>query len=90
MSSPDSETDRQPTKPTKQPVGWGLWRKLMLAGALVLLANAVAYALIDPDPHRAIGCRGELDRLHPSCSGLRSADARTAEELRSVTRRVRG
>jgi hypothetical protein len=26
----------------------------MLAGALVLLANAVAFALIDPDPPRAV------------------------------------
>jgi hypothetical protein len=31
-----------------------LWRKLMLAGALVLLANAIAYAVIDPDPPRAV------------------------------------
>ncbi|HYI43980.1 MAG TPA: hypothetical protein VE174_00765 [Actinomycetota bacterium] len=53
MSLPDSDPTDQPTKPTKQPVGWGLWRKLMMAGALVLLTNAVAYALIDPDPHRA-------------------------------------
>ena len=52
MSLPDSETGKPPPK---APVGWGLWRKLMLSGALVLLANAVAYAVIDPDPHRAIG-----------------------------------
>jgi formate hydrogenlyase subunit 3/multisubunit Na+/H+ antiporter MnhD subunit len=58
MSLPDSDPTDQPTKRIKEPIGWGLWRKLMMAGALVLLANAVIYAVMDPDPHRAFNVVG--------------------------------
>lgn len=61
MSSPNSET-KGPTPGSRNADGpdrrlrddWGLWRKLMLAGSLVLLANALAVALMKPDPPRPV------------------------------------
>ena len=59
MSSPPSEHDEfeLPTEPdVEEPArgGWEPWRKTMFAGALILLGNAVAEALLTPDQPRAV------------------------------------
>ena len=50
MSSPDS----------KEATGWALWRKLMFAGGLVLFLNALATALMDPDPPRVVDISAQV------------------------------
>ncbi|HWL65017.1 MAG TPA: hypothetical protein VNP73_03495 [Actinomycetota bacterium] len=46
MSSPSSDPPQ---------TNWPLWRKLMLAGGFVLFGNALAEALMEPDPPRIVG-----------------------------------
>lgn len=57
MSSPPSEPRLDDTKSEPAERGrraWEPWRKTMLVGALVLLANALAEALMEPDPPDAL------------------------------------
>ena len=48
QSSP-SPTEQQP--PRKR---WDVWRKTMFAGAFILLGNALAEALLEPDQPNAV------------------------------------
>ena len=57
MSSQPSnpaEPDPVDPPPTAPGRGWAPWRKTMFAGALVLLANALAEALMTPDQPEAV------------------------------------
>lgn len=55
MSSQPSEPAEPAVTPAEEPSrGWATWRKTMFAGALVLLANALAEALMNPDQPEAI------------------------------------
>lgn len=37
-------------EPTRTILGWAPWRATMLAGSVLLLGNAIAHAVMDPDP----------------------------------------
>ena len=59
MSSPPSERNEDPTSIESEAeegtrTGWEPWRKTMFAGAMILLANAVAVAMMDPDQPRPV------------------------------------
>ena len=51
MSSPSSEPAA---------TNWPLWRKLMLAGGLVLFFNALANALLEPNLPRVVGVGAQI------------------------------
>ena len=52
--SDPTEPGKTPEIPAAPPRGWATWRKTMFAGAMVLLANALAEALMNPDQPEAI------------------------------------
>ena len=56
MSSLPSEPSDDPAQSDAAPRrrGWETWRKTMFAGALVLLASALAEALMEPDQPQAL------------------------------------
>ena len=53
LSDPVEPGDTAPVSDTPTR-GWATWRKTMFAGALVLLANALAEALMNPDQPEAL------------------------------------
>ena len=50
MSLPPSDPANEPERTSS----WPPWRRTMLAGGIVLLANALAEALLEPDQPNAI------------------------------------